>query len=64
MRRRGAQPHLAAAGLEERFLVRSPGPRCSRPFEEDGLLSLIISKAVMLAADDRITDPTILRQLR
>lgn len=35
------------------------------PFEEDGgRLSLIISKAFLLAADDAITDETILRQLR
>ncbi|WP_441338490.1 DUF7737 domain-containing protein [Micromonospora sp. NBS 11-29] len=26
------------------------------------MLSTILSKAVMLAADDRITDPTVLRQ--
>ncbi|WP_203881232.1 DUF4132 domain-containing protein [Planotetraspora kaengkrachanensis] len=34
------------------------------PFEEDGRLSLILSKALLLANDDRITDPTILRQIR
>jgi len=33
------------------------------PFEGDRILSLIISKAFLLAADDKITDPTILRQL-
>ncbi len=33
------------------------------PFEGDRTLSLIISKAVLLAADDKITDPVILRQL-
>ncbi|GAA2006005.1 DUF4132 domain-containing protein [Catenulispora subtropica] len=32
------------------------------PFEEDGVLSLIVSKAFLLAADAKITDPTILRQ--
>ncbi|MEU0402570.1 DUF4132 domain-containing protein [Streptomyces sp. NPDC006197] len=35
------------------------------PFEEDGgLLSVILSKALLLAADDRITDPTITSQIR
>ncbi len=33
------------------------------PFEGDQLLSLIISKAFLLAADDQITDPTIIRQI-
>ncbi|MGW8765675.1 DUF4132 domain-containing protein [Streptomyces sp. NPDC055815] len=35
------------------------------PFEEDGgLLSVILSKALLLAADDRITDATITAQIR
>jgi len=34
------------------------------PFEGDEILSLILSKIVLLAADDRITDETILRQIR
>ncbi len=33
------------------------------PFEGDLLLAAILSKAILLLADDRITDPTILRQL-
>jgi hypothetical protein len=33
------------------------------PFEGDPLLSVILSKAVLLAADDKITDATILAQL-
>lgn len=33
------------------------------PFEGDTLLSIIISKAMLLAADHAITDPTILRQI-
>ena len=32
------------------------------PFEGDNRLSVILSKAAMLAADDKITDPTILSQ--
>jgi hypothetical protein len=34
------------------------------PFEGDGILSLILSKAFLLADDTRITDPSILAQLR
>ncbi len=34
------------------------------PFEGDQTLSIILSKAFLLAADDRITDQTILSQLR
>ena len=34
------------------------------PFEGDGLLSIILSKAALLAADTRIKDPTILSQIR
>src|SRR5690606_20268654 len=33
------------------------------PFEGDGTLALIISKALLLAEDTKITDPTIIRQL-
>ena len=33
------------------------------PFEGDGMLSIILSKAFLLGADTRITDPTITRQL-
>jgi len=33
------------------------------PFEGDPTLSVILSKAFLLAADDKITDPTITRQL-
>jgi hypothetical protein len=38
-------------------------PQIHVPFEGDRTLSLIISKALLLAADDRITDPGILAQL-
>jgi hypothetical protein len=34
------------------------------PFEGDALMSVILSKAFLLAADTRITDRTILRQIR
>ena len=33
------------------------------PFEEDGMFSLILSKAFLLAEDTKITDPTIMRQI-
>ena len=33
------------------------------PFEEDHLLSIILSKALLLADDDKIKDPTILSQI-
>jgi hypothetical protein len=37
--------------------------RVRLPFEGDGLLSVILSKAFMLAEDDKITDPQIISQL-
>jgi hypothetical protein len=33
------------------------------PFEDDTMLSLILSKAYLLAEDHRITDPSILSQI-
>ncbi|MGH3265061.1 MAG: hypothetical protein ACRDNS_24065 [Trebonia sp.] len=33
------------------------------PFEGDLTLSVIVSKAMLLARDEKITDPAILRQL-
>jgi hypothetical protein len=40
-----------------------PAERLVLPFEGDNVLSIILSKAFLLAADDKITDPTILRQI-
>jgi hypothetical protein len=34
------------------------------PFEGDAIPSIILSKAFPLAADDEITDPTILNQIK
>jgi len=34
------------------------------PFEGDRLLSIIISKALLLADDDKIKDETIIRQIK
>jgi hypothetical protein len=42
-----------SAGSERLFL----------PFEGDATLSIVLSKAFLLAADDAITDPTIVRQI-
>ena len=41
----------------------TPG-KIALPFEGDRILSLILSKAVLLAADDKVTDPVILAQIR
>lgn len=46
-------PNRKATSLNKVFL----------PFEGDQLLSIIISKAMLLAADDKIDDPVILEQL-
>ncbi|MGI5156408.1 DUF4132 domain-containing protein [Microbispora sp. CA-102843] len=47
------------------IVPRGSGDRVFLPFEEDGgLLSVIVSKAFLLAADTEITDPTITRQIR
>lgn len=40
------------------------GGRAFLPFEEDGRLSLILSKAFLLADDTKITDESILRQIK
>ncbi len=40
------------------------GERVLLPFEGDNLLSVILSKAAMLAADKKIKDPSILGQIR
>ncbi|PZG47358.1 hypothetical protein C1I98_13625 [Spongiactinospora gelatinilytica] len=43
---------------------REPGTRLFLPFEEDGRLALILSKAFLLADDTAITDPSITHQIR
>jgi hypothetical protein len=45
----------AAAKEEDRLFL---------PFEGDGMLSVILSKAFLLAADEKISDPTIVRQIQ
>jgi hypothetical protein len=44
--------------------ANSAGENVLLPFDGDHMLSIILSKAFLLAADDQITDPTITRQLR
>ncbi len=65
--------HLGSAAIfiedQRRHLCIVPATSNTRepdyylPFDGDRTLSVIVSKAMMLAHDDRITDPTILRQL-
>jgi hypothetical protein len=44
--------------------ARKPGGKSlALPFDDDRVLSVILSKAIMLAADDEISDPSIVRQL-
>jgi len=51
----------------DQYLCIVPGPRATAkywlPFEGDSRLSVILSKALLLANDTKITDPTILRQI-
>jgi hypothetical protein len=42
----------------------APGERVHLPFEGDATLSIIVSKAFLLADDHKIKDPTIISQLR
>jgi hypothetical protein len=70
--------HLGSASIQmepnDQYLCIVPGrgrsdgssavERLVLPFEGDTALSIILSKAFMLAADDKITDPTILRQIK
>ncbi|MFC5825257.1 DUF4132 domain-containing protein [Nonomuraea insulae] len=44
--------------------ARTPQAGLFLPFEQDGRLALILSKAFLLANDTAITDPSITRQLR
>jgi Domain of unknown function (DUF4132) len=53
------------------YLCIVPGPRSRDPlagmplpFEDDQTLTIILSKAMLLANDTKITDPTITRQIR
>ena len=70
--RRTYKIHLGSANVlmepNDEYLCivpdRGRGPRrLYLPFEEDSRLSVILSKAFMLADDERIEDPTITRQI-
>jgi hypothetical protein len=74
LRVRGARAiykiHLGSANIlmepDDRYLCIVPGGKATRvslPFDDDERLSLILSKAFLLAADDTITDATILQQV-
>jgi hypothetical protein len=70
--------HLGSANIQmapnDQYLCIVPGrgraeqgavdPRIYLPFEGDMTLSIILSKAFLLAADDKITEPSIARQIR
>jgi Domain of unknown function (DUF4132) len=65
--------HLGSANIliepDDRYLCIVPANsgrsgRVMLPFDGDEVLNVIVSKALLLAADDKITDPTILRQLQ
>ena len=54
---------------DDRYLcivaARSPGAtKVFLPFDDDPVLSMVLSKAFLLAADDKITDATINEQIR
>jgi hypothetical protein len=60
--------HSACPG--DAYLCIVPAPRSpdpfdgvSLPFEGDQLLAIILSKAMLLANDTKITDPAITRQI-
>jgi hypothetical protein len=64
-KRRAYKIHLGSGNImmepNDRYLCIVPAPaeegNVRLPFEGDNLLSIILSKAAMLAADDKITDP-------
>ncbi|HLK15082.1 MAG TPA: DUF4132 domain-containing protein [Fimbriimonadaceae bacterium] len=73
-KRRTYKIHLGSGNIlmepNDQYLCIVPGSvkgslseRLYLPFEGDGVLAIILSKAFMLAKDDKITDPTITRQL-
>ena len=44
-------------------MITKPGENF-QPFKGDSVLSLVVRRALLLAADDRITDASITRQIR
>jgi Domain of unknown function (DUF4132) len=71
-KRRAYKIHLGSGNIlmepNDRYLCiiqgAAGGADLRLPFEGDNMLSIILSKAAMLAADDKITDATILSQLK
>jgi hypothetical protein len=64
--------HLGSANIQvepdDRYLCIVPASngrtkRVLLPFEGDQVLTVVLSKVLLLAADDKITDPTILQQI-
>ena len=70
-KRRAYRIHLGSGNIlmepNDRYLcivpVSAGGIEVRLPFEGDNMLSIILSKAAMLADEDTITDPSILSQL-
>ncbi|MEU7909065.1 DUF4132 domain-containing protein [Actinoplanes sp. NPDC049118] len=64
--------HLGSANIlmepDDAYLCivpdRARARKVALPFDDDPVLSVILSKAIMLAADHKITDPAITAQLR
>ncbi|MGL5810408.1 MAG: hypothetical protein ACRCYQ_10730, partial [Nocardioides sp.] len=65
--------HLGSGNVlmspDDRYLCivggkESGSGRVFLPFDDDRVLSLVLSKAFLLAADSAITDPTITQQIR
>jgi hypothetical protein len=57
---------LMSPGDRYLCIVAAPGTQAGKvflPFDDDPVLSLILSKAFLLAADAKITDPSIARQI-
>ena len=59
----GFQRLLDIPGYDVAALARAVTPQFYLPFEGDATLSIILSKAFLLAEDKAIKDPVILRQL-
>ena len=43
--------------------TKAHGPQAFLPYEGDGMLDVILSKAFLLVNDKKITDPLIVRQI-
>src|SRR5262249_50832627 len=54
---------VAARGAAAAGGAAGPGGKVFLPFDDDPVLSMILSKAFLLAADAAITDPSITRQI-